>query len=263
MPSPAVTPDDPAPDPVLTEALGTTLPGGRLSGPLLAYASLPSTQTWCRILAARGAPEGLVVVANYQTGGRGRRGRRWVAPPGAALLFSCLLRPEVPVARWGELPLVAGVAVVEALEAAGAQARLRWPNDVLVAGRKVAGILADGVADRDGHVVLGIGVNVDQAATDWPPELADRAASLRALGHPTTRPALLAALLASLVARYSEWQQVGFEPARAAWHRRALLGYRVKTGRGTAVAVDLAPGGALVLRRDDGAMVTAIAPGEP
>ncbi|HSE95084.1 MAG TPA: biotin--[acetyl-CoA-carboxylase] ligase, partial [Methylomirabilota bacterium] len=255
--------EDPAPDPALAAALGTALPGPPLTGPLLAFASLPSTQIWCRTLAARGAAEGLVVVADHQTAGRGQRGRRWVAPPGTALLLSCLLRPDVPTARWGELPLVAGVAVAEALEAAaGAPTRLRWPNDVLVAGRKVAGILAEGVPGRHAHVVLGIGVNVDQTAADWPAELAGHAASLRALGHPVRRPALLATLLATLAARYTEWRRMGFGPARAGWRQRALLGHRMATGGGAGVAVDLGPRGALVLRRDDGTVVTVVAAGE-
>jgi BirA family biotin operon repressor/biotin-[acetyl-CoA-carboxylase] ligase len=234
-----------------------------LGGPLLAFASLPSTQAWCRVLARRGAGEGLVVVADHQTEGRGQRGRRWVAPPGKALLVSCLFRPETPAARWGELPLLAGVAVAEALEAAaGLAVRLRWPNDVLVAGRKVAGILAEGVPGEDAHVVLGIGVNVSQVAGDWPTELAGRATSLSALGRPVDRPTLLVAILAALAGRYTEWQQSGFGPAHAAWRPRALLGHRMETGRGSGVAVDLAPGGALVLRGDDGTVMTVVAAGD-
>jgi BirA family biotin operon repressor/biotin-[acetyl-CoA-carboxylase] ligase len=262
MPSPAVPSEpaeEPAPDPGLTAALSSTLPGRPLAGPLLAFASLPSTQTRCRRLAAEGAAEGLVVVADHQTAGRGQRGRRWIAPPGTALLVSCLLRPAVPAARWGELPLVAGVAVAEALEtAAGVPVRLRWPNDVLVAGRKVAGILAEGVPGGQAHVVLGIGVNVAQTAADWPPELRGRAASLDALGRSVGRPALLAALLAALATRYAEWQRMGFAPARATWRERAVLGHRMETGKGAGVAVDLDPRGALVLRRDDGTTVAVV-----
>lgn len=116
--------------------------------------------------AAGGAPEGSVLAAEAQTAGRGRMGRRWVAPPGAALTFSVLLRPAVPPARLGWVPLLAGVAAAAALRSeTGVDARLKWPNDVLVRGRKLAGVLSE---QRAGAVVVGIGVNVSQRAAELP-----------------------------------------------------------------------------------------------
>ncbi len=190
-------------DAALTRAFAGCLPGGRLGGPLLAYASVDSTQAVCRDLAGTGAPEGTVVVADHQTAGRGQRGRSWIAPPGRALLFSCLFRPPLPVARWPELTLAGATAVAEALEAqCGLVPRLKWPNDVLVGERKLAGVLAEGVAGPAPFVVLGVGINVAQRDEDWPPELRGQAVSLAELGHAIGRARLLAAVLGRLAARY-------------------------------------------------------------
>lgn len=194
---------DLAPDPVLTAAFAGCLPGGRLAGPLLAFAAVDSTQTTCRRLAAGGAPEGTVVVADYQRAGRGQGDRRWIAPPGAGLLFSCLLRPPAPASRWPGLTLVAARAAVEAVAACTpVTPRVEWPNDVLVGDRKLAGVLAEGVVGAAPVVVVGVGINVAQPADAWPPELQGRAVSLAELGHAVPREALLAGVLAELAARY-------------------------------------------------------------
>jgi BirA family biotin operon repressor/biotin-[acetyl-CoA-carboxylase] ligase len=245
---------EPAPDGPLTRAFAACLPGGRIAGPLRAFGSVPSTQTVARAWAAAGAPEGAVVIADHQSAGRGRRGRAWSAPAGAALLFSVVLRPPLPVARWPELALAAGCAVAEAVEAvAGVATRLKWPNDVLAGARKLAGVLAEGVAGPAPAVVLGVGLNVSQADADWPPELAARAVSVAALAGPVSRPALLRAVLGRLDAWYGVLLARGFEPVRTAWRARGALGQRVVApGLGEATAVDLAPGGGLLVRRPDG-----------
>jgi BirA family biotin operon repressor/biotin-[acetyl-CoA-carboxylase] ligase len=218
-------PAEPAPDPDLTRAFASCLPGGRLAGPLRAYRSVPSTQALARAAAEAGAPEGTVILADHQTAGRGRRGRRWTAPAGASLLFSVVLRPPLPVARWGEIPLAAGCAVAEALEAvAGVRAALKWPNDVLVEGGKVAGILAEGIVGPRPLVVLGIGVNVSQGDADWPPELARHARSLAGVAGPVAREHVLAAVLARLDAWYGVLLRAGLGPVRAAWRRRGVPG---------------------------------------
>jgi BirA family biotin operon repressor/biotin-[acetyl-CoA-carboxylase] ligase len=250
---------EPVPDAALTRAFAGCLPGGRLTGPLRAYASVASTQTLARSWAEAGAAEGAVVLADHQTVGRGRRGRAWTAPPGTALLFSVVLRPPLPVARWPEIPLAAGCAVAEALEgAAGVAASLKWPNDVLVAGRKLAGILAEAVAGAPPLVVLGIGVNVSQRETDWPPDLAARAQSLAGLAAPVTRRELLTAVLARLNAWYAVLLDEGFEAVRIAWRQRGLLGTRVRLPAGEGTAVDLAPRGELIVRRADGQTVLLV-----
>jgi BirA family biotin operon repressor/biotin-[acetyl-CoA-carboxylase] ligase len=252
---------EPPADAALTRAFVAGLPGGRLSGPLRAYRSVASTQALARAWAERGAPEGAVVLADFQTEGRGQRQRQWTAPAGTALLFSVVLRPRLPVSRWSEIPLAAGCALADSLEGVSrVPITLKWPNDVLATGRKLAGILAEGVAGTPPLVVLGIGVNVSQRERDWAPDLSGRAASLAGLGAPIPREAVLGALLTRLDAWYGVLVDDGFEPVRAAWRRRGLLGGRVPLADGDGTAVDLGPGGELVVRRDDGRLSRLVAP---
>ena len=254
-------PAEPAPDPALTRAFADCMPSGGPGGPLRAYRALESTQTVARAWADDGAPEGAVVVADYQVAGRGQRGRSWTAPPGAALLFSVVLRPRFPVARWPEIPLAVGCAIAEGVEAAGPiVARLKWPNDVVVDGRKVAGVLAEGVAGEPPLVILGIGVNVSQRDADWPPHLVGTAGSLATLGAPVSRESLLRLLLTRLRAWYGVLLEEGFEPVRAAWRRRGLLGARIPLANGAGTSVDLGPRGELVVRQDDGCLTFLVAP---
>ena len=155
-------------------------------------------------LLDRGAPEGAVAVADEQTEGRGRLDRRWHAPAGTSLLCSLLLRPEVDAERLPELSVVAAEACVEAIAAvAGVHAVVKFPNDVLVAGRKVAGILGEASA---GSVVLGIGVNVNQTARQLPRRVRLPATSLLIeSGSRVDRAELLAVLLERLEHRYDAW----------------------------------------------------------
>jgi BirA family biotin operon repressor/biotin-[acetyl-CoA-carboxylase] ligase len=171
-----------------------------------------STNRYLLGCAAAGEPEGLVAVADEQTAGRGRLGRTWIAPPGAALLVSVLLRPRLPVDRMHLVTLAAALALVDALPDAGA--RIKWPNDVVVADRKLAGILAE--ADRGGAVVVGMGCNV---RGDWFPE------ELReiATAFPIERRELLVAWLGAYDARLDALDSVVADAAsRSATIGRAL-----------------------------------------
>jgi BirA family biotin operon repressor/biotin-[acetyl-CoA-carboxylase] ligase len=148
-------------------------------------------------------PEGAVAATEEQTEGRGRLGRSWVAPPGSSVLFSVLLRPAVPPDRLPELSLVAGRALAAALAAqTGLAAEVKFPNDVLVERRKVAGILAEASA---GRVVLGIGINVSQRVEELPERPQFPATSLVLEGATVERPQLLAALLERLELEYDTW----------------------------------------------------------
>jgi BirA family biotin operon repressor/biotin-[acetyl-CoA-carboxylase] ligase len=149
-------------------------------------------------------PEGAVAVAEEQTAGRGRLGRVWQAPAGTSVLVSVLLVPEVAPPRLPELSLVAGGAVAEAiLEVTGIEPAIKFPNDVLVAGRKVAGILAE---SSEGRVVLGIGVNANQTRRQLPADAQTEPTSLRVeLGEPVSRVQLLAAILLQLELAYDAW----------------------------------------------------------
>jgi BirA family transcriptional regulator, biotin operon repressor / biotin---[acetyl-CoA-carboxylase] ligase len=173
---------------------------GRLGRPYRFVKRTPSTQR----LLGEDDPEGAVAVADVQTEGRGRLGRRWLAPAGTSLLVSILLRPRVDPARLPELTVVGGRACAEAIaEVTGLEPEVKFPNDVLLGGRKVAGILAEA---SEGRVVLGVGVNVAQAPGDLPPDARTPATSLAIeTGRTVDRADLLVALLDRLERRYDEW----------------------------------------------------------
>jgi len=173
---------------------------GRFGRPYRYVATCPSTQ---RLLAAED-PEGAVAVADEQTEGRGRLGRRWEAPAGTSLLLSLLLRPNVPTEELPTLSPVARDAIADAIAAvSGAETRVKLPNDVLIAGRKAAGVLAEA---QNGRVVLGIGVNVNQQADELPPKTQLPATSLRLeVGRPVDRATLLVELLERVEQAYDGW----------------------------------------------------------
>ncbi len=156
-------------------------PGDGSWGRFLRYLPVTtSTNDEAHRAAAEGAPDGFLVVADEQTQGRGRHGRSWSAPPGQNLLASWVVRPTVGPDRWSWIPLAAALAVVDVVEAAvpASDVRVKWPNDVRLGGKKVSGILAESRLDAGGagHVVLGIGLNVNQAG--FPAELESTATSL-------------------------------------------------------------------------------------
>jgi BirA family biotin operon repressor/biotin-[acetyl-CoA-carboxylase] ligase len=173
---------------------------GRFGRPYLYVEVCPSTQ---RLLGPEHS-EGAVAVAEEQTEGRGRLGRQWLSPPGVSILCSVLLEPPVETQRLPELSLVAGEACAEAIAAlTGLEPAIKLPNDILLGGRKAAGILAEA---RDGRVVLGIGINVNVPAGELPAEVDRSATSLLVeTGAEVARAELLVELLAALERRYDEW----------------------------------------------------------
>jgi BirA family transcriptional regulator, biotin operon repressor / biotin---[acetyl-CoA-carboxylase] ligase len=210
--------------------------GGRFGHPYRFVPSCPSTQD---LLRPDDDPEGAAVAADEQTAGRGRRGRRWEAPPEKAILCSVLLRPP-PGRRLPELSLVAGLAVVDAVEAAlGLGAEIKWPNDVLVSREKVSGVLAEA---REGVVVVGIGLNVNQRRDELPPTPITPAASLLIVdGVERARAPILAHVLARLERRYEQWRAGGIDALSDDLGRRDFLrGRRVTVDglAGTALAID-------------------------
>lgn len=170
------------------------------------------------------APEGAVVLTEYQTAGRGRHGRPWNADKGQNLLFSVVLRPQLAPDRLSLIPVAAGVAVAETIEAfvSPHRAAIEWPNDVLLEGRKTCGILLESSLpspSTDSVAVLGVGLNVNQ--TDFPDALTDTATSLRlTTGRPVPRAALLARLLEALEHRYDAVQHDGADAVRTAFEER-------------------------------------------
>jgi BirA family biotin operon repressor/biotin-[acetyl-CoA-carboxylase] ligase len=209
-----------------------------------------STNERAKELALLGAPHGTLVTAAEQSAGRGRQGRSWVAPPGGALLLSVVLR-DLGKAQ-AHLPLGAALAVCEACEqAAPVSCRIKWPNDVWIDGRKVAGILIEG-RPQEGWAVLGIGVNVTTELGEFPPELRDSATSIAASVMNANAPALeevLALLTRSLDARLGDSPKT----ILADWRQRdALLGQQIQWQSGEGVAEGIDRSGALVVQTASG-----------
>jgi BirA family biotin operon repressor/biotin-[acetyl-CoA-carboxylase] ligase len=176
---------------------------------ILRYGSLPSTNTEAAGQAARGAGEGLCVVAREQTRGRGRRERVWASPPDAGLYFSIVLRPRLAAQAWPLITLMAALAVRDALrETCALETDIKWPNDILASdGRKLCGILAEAIETKTGRAcILGIGINLRENA--YPPELRERATSVEAAtgATPPDIETLLAALVRRLATRYAQLQ---------------------------------------------------------
>ncbi|HEY6101287.1 MAG TPA: biotin--[acetyl-CoA-carboxylase] ligase [Anaeromyxobacter sp.] len=215
-----------------------------------------STNDLARELAEEGAEHGEVVIAESQTAGRGRRGRAWASPARKNLYFSVVLRPDLPPARAPELTLVASVAICDALRQAGVNAGIKWPNDLLASGRKIAGILTELAAepDRVSWVVIGVGLNVNARLEDFPEELRGEATSvLVERGQPAPRALLAAACFTALEEWIDTHAEQGFGPVREAWKERSVtLGREVVVkadGREIAgTAEDLDEGGALLVR---------------
>ena len=221
-------------------------------------AACSSTQDLARAAAARGGEQGWTVVTDSQGKGRGRSGHTWVAPAETALLFSAILRPPLDVLPL--LPLLAALTVAGGIEAAtGAVPDLKWPNDVLLNGRKLAGILLERPTGPD--VVLGVGVNVNQSALELP----EGATSLAVeLGHELEREPLLAAILNDLGNDYERADREGVDWIVPGWRSRSsMLGKRVGFDRDGAVsrgtAEDIGEDGALRVRLDDGSRINLVA----
>ncbi len=209
-----------------------------LGFPRLHFRSIDSTNERARLLAVAGAPHGTLVTAAEQRSGRGRQGRRWIAPPGRALLCSLILRDPPRL-----LPLAAGVAVASL---AGAEARLKWPNDVLLGGLKVAGILVEG-RPQEHWAVLGIGVNVAVAVDELPLELRERAGTL-GLSPPEVEP-WLGRLLVTLRPWLSAGEGEILDAVRA---RDALLEKPVHWGGGSGTGAGIDEQGRLMVSTEGG-----------
>jgi BirA family biotin operon repressor/biotin-[acetyl-CoA-carboxylase] ligase len=235
---------------------------GRFGRPCRYLPEVGSTNTEALAWAAEGADEGAVVTTDHQTAGRGRRGRTWFDAPGTSLLFSLILRPRIPFERLGLLPVALGTAVAEALDAAcRIPARTKWPNDVTVDGRKIAGILVETklVGSRADIAVAGVGLNYDWSDVEVPAAIGDAATSIGTeLGAaPPSRAAMLGEVLAAIEDLYPLMvrEKDASELLDRARPRSAVLGRRVgirmaEGGLVSGVARDLMPDGALQVEVD-------------
>lgn len=226
------------------------------------FPTIGSTNDVALTLAAQGDRDLAVVIADEQTAGRGRRGRAWFSPPGSGLYVSIVLTPGHarvdPDRATTLLTLAVGVALAEAIEASTAlRVDIKWPNDLIVSRRKLAGILAEGLpARRVTHVVLGYGINVNPMA--YPAELRDRATSLETeLGRPIDRFAVCVATLTAVARRYQDLLDGRFDAILDAWRSRApgSRGARVEwqgaAGPSAGVTAGIDDRGALLVRVDD------------
>ena len=244
--------------PVIAHGLDTRWAGRQI----VHYPQTDSTNRRARLLAQEGAAHGTLVVADSQSAGRGRRGRSWISPAGEGIFMSLLLRPDVHPSQVAKLSLLTALAVAKAIEReTGLDARIKWPNDIVIAGRKVCGLLLEMTADESAvhDVVAGVGINVHQKTFD--PEIENTASSLDLLaGRTLSRAALVRAFLDEFEAASALSPQAMMEAYCA---RSATLGQRVQvialTGTFTGEAVGVTDSGTLLVREDEGAVREVLA----
>lgn len=227
------------------------------------YEQIDSTNLALKQFAAEGASEGTIVVADCQTAGRGRLGKSWLSAPGKGIWISVLLRPNLHPSEVQTLTLAASVAVCGALETLGISGMgIKWPNDILIGGKKVCGILTElsAEAERITWVILGIGLNVNHLKQDFPPEIAATATSLRLSGESNTmlnRSTLAAEILHCLEEVYSTYLEKGSSWIVQEWkHWNLTLGRMVRLSSQhedlTVLAYDIMPDGKLLVKKEDG-----------
>ena len=251
-----------SPDRLLPQAIAAALRTAIIGrGEIHHYPTTDSTNTRAREYARAGCPDGSLVVAEHQSSGRGRKGRSWFSPPGTGIYATLVLRPPLAPEHAPMLTLGAAVAIAEALrEHAGIDAAIKWPNDVLVGGRKIAGILTEMVGDVDSveFAALGFGLNVNLPAARVPAGIRDTATSVQIeTGQPTDRLALLVHCLTAFDSVYELIRRHRLGEILSRWRELSnFVGRRVRVdtiaGRERGVVSDIGPEGALILQTDDG-----------
>jgi BirA family biotin operon repressor/biotin-[acetyl-CoA-carboxylase] ligase len=251
-----------SPDKLLPAEICQGLGTRYLRGPIHHFPSVTSTNDLAKELGAQGAPEGTLVVAEGQTGGRGRLGRQWDSPPGWGLYVSLLLRPPLPPLEMPRITLTTAVAVARALKrTTGMAPGIKWPNDLLLAGKKVGGILTEMETETDQirYLVVGLGLNVNNP--DFPEELRDTATSVaREAGRTFPRLAILQAWLEEFEPLYGRFLSREFADILAEWKRYAVtLGQAVTVRQGPVEikgrALEVGPDGSLLLQTAAGEIV--------
>ena len=256
-----------APDALLPEEIKAGLKTQVMGRDIAYQKETPSTQEIAKALASQGVVEGAIVVAETQSGGRGRVGRQWSSPEGG-IYFSVVLRPDMKPSAALRLPLVAGVAVAQAIKRNTKLApKLKWPNDIMLQNRKVGGILTEMSAEMDrlDWVIVGIGLNVNTPHESFPEDVEGVATSLmEAGGKSIPRVKLLQDILFEFESLYHGLAISGFEPIRVKWKALSnTIGANVvvsmPTEKVTGTAVDIDSDGALILKKKDGSLERIIA----
>lgn len=247
-------------------AFAARLTTRRLGRTLLVRAEVASTNDTAWDALSEGAPEGIVVVAEAQIRGRGREGRAWHTAPGLGLALSIGLFPGCDRRQAGLMPLLAGLALARGLDRLGVRAGLKWPNDLLLDGRKLAGVLCEArrLGDGGDAAVIGVGVNVAQGRADFPDELRERATSLALTGAALGREEVAAEFLNAFEPLWTELQEGERARLLEAWRGRAdFWGRRLTARAGTRAVTGIARGidddGGLVLALPDGSTTTILA----
>jgi len=255
------------PDVLNPEEVELSLKTRLLGRELHIYPELSSTNELAKKLAGEGSPEGTIVLAERQLRGRGRMGRSWHSPAEKGLWFTVILRPDIKPYLASQLIFVAAVGVCRALrKVTGLEVGIKWPNDLLVDGKKVCGILTELGAEIDmlNYIVLGIGININQSEEDFAPELAASAASLRQLSHRSYRRLeVLQEVLYQLETVYEQYLQEGFPCILQAWKElNCTLGQRVEVITRDeiyqGIAEDLNEDGSLLVRDEKGEIRTVV-----
>jgi BirA family biotin operon repressor/biotin-[acetyl-CoA-carboxylase] ligase len=231
---------------------------------ILSYARIDSTNDAAYSLAEKGLKEGSVILADEQVMGKGRHGRRWVSPPRCGIYMSCILRPDMAPDEIPKITLLAAVAVARAIRSVtGLDAMIKWPNDILVNGKKVCGILTEMKAEQDSvnFIILGIGINASTPARSLPRGAASLRQELRASGHrdDLSRIELTRRVLEELDQYYGVLKRNGFRPIVEEWKAlSAMMGARIRVllpnRTFDGLAHDIDPDGGLVVRLDSGVL---------
>jgi BirA family biotin operon repressor/biotin-[acetyl-CoA-carboxylase] ligase len=220
-----------------------------------------STQDLAAELACRGEPEGSIFITETQTRGRGRKGRIWISTPSAGVYLSVILRPKLQASQIVQIPMVAGVAAARAINTVTClEPDIKWPNDILLNSKKVAGILTDMSCEKNqiNYIILGIGINVNSLYSDLPETIRDTATSLRIeSGRNISRIALVQRYLVELEIAYYGYLKSGFESIRKEWKNfSSTIGTRVEIVDGlesvTGEVLDIDTDGFLLLKTDAG-----------
>lgn len=214
------------PDKISRDIIQMGLKTKRLGQKIVYEESLPSTQKLAHQQSLDGSVEGTVILAEEQTAGRGRLDRTWYSPKSTGIWMSIILRPQIPPQKAPQLTLLAAVSIVLGIqEATGLQCEIKWPNDILIKGKKLAGILTEleSDADRINAVIMGIGLNINQLLEHFPEELQDKATSLRVEGNQIfDRAEIVRSILFQLEKLYDKYLEYGFEVIKILWESFAI-----------------------------------------
>ncbi len=252
------------PDRLTASGLLSKLRTDTLGRSLHLHDAVESTQNIAMRLAEEGAPEGALVIAEQQLNGRGRMGRSWISPRGKGIWMSLVLRPNIPMPYAPQLTLLTAVALCRALRRLTMlEIGIKWPNDLMVNGRKISGILLESSAEEDRlkHVIAGVGISVNLEETDYDPEVLSKAISLKlAAGRAFDRSEIIAEFLLELEQLYALYRSEGFAPIRSLWEALSIsLGTRMVLTTPQAVIegvpIGLSDSGAIVVRMDDGSEI--------